>query len=141
MRLDGAPGYACLEDWLREFYRLNRQIGLTKNQLGSTAHSLRHGFLLDLYQELAGVSAPVRSDADTSSLARDRAVRKVLAECAGHSRPQVSSAYLGSRRNMRSAGLRRRRKLSTHLADSGPGLDPAPPSPGAVGSAVRSEEE
>jgi hypothetical protein len=99
------PGYARLEEWSREFYRLNRQIGLTKDQLGATTHSLRHGFLLDLYVELSGVQPPVRGGADTpSSPARDRAVRKVVAECAGHSRLQVSSAYLGSRRKKRSGG-------------------------------------
>lgn len=102
------PGYARLEEWSREFYRLNRQIGLTKDQLGATTHSLRHGFLLDLYAELAGIQPPVRSGADTpSSAARDRAVRKVVAECAGHSRLQVSSAYLGASPVMRSKGRRR----------------------------------
>jgi integrase len=121
------PGYARLEEWSREFYRLSRQIGMTKDQLGVTAHSLRHGFLLDLYQELAGVPAPVRKDADTPpSQARDRAVRKVVAECAGHSRTQVSSAYLGSRRVMRSTRLRGRRKVKAHSRGvSEPGLDPA----------------
>jgi integrase len=98
------PGYARLEDWSREFYRLSREIGLTKDQLGATAHSLRHGFLLDFYRELAGVQPPVRSSADPpSSPAHDRAVRKVIAESAGHSRPQVSSAYLGSRRRRKPA--------------------------------------
>jgi integrase len=93
------PGYERLEEWSREFYRLSRQIGLTKDQLGATAHSLRHDFLCDLYRELAGVQPPVRSSADPSfSPARDRAVRKVIAESAGHTRPQISSAYLGSRR-------------------------------------------
>jgi integrase len=98
------PGYGRLEEWSREFYKLSRQIGLTKDQLGATAHSLRHGFLLDLYSDLAGIQPPVRNGADTPpSPARDRAVRKVVAECAGHSRPQVSSAYLGSRRKKKSS--------------------------------------
>jgi integrase len=100
------PGYARLEEWSREFYRLCREIGLTKDQLGITPHSLRHGFLLDLFQQLAGVEPPVRTDDDAlPSAARDRAVRKVIAECAGHSRPQVSSAYLGSRRKKTSGGV------------------------------------
>ena len=57
------------------------------------------GVLLDLYERLAGVPAPVRGgDAPPDSPDREREARKIVAEAAGHSRPQVSSAYLGSRR-------------------------------------------
>ncbi len=88
-----------MEEWSREFYRLCRRIGLTKNQLGVTPHSLRHGVLLDLYDHLAGVPAPVRGGIETPIQPhKEREVRTIVAQFAGHSRPQVSSAYLGSRR-------------------------------------------
>jgi integrase len=97
-------GVARMEEWSREFYRLCRQIGLTKNQLGVTPHSLRHGVLLDLYEHLAGIPAPVRGGTDAPVQPhKEREVRTIVAEFAGHSRPQVSSAYLGSRRQRRSA--------------------------------------
>ena len=92
-------GFATMEEWSREFYRLCSRIGLTKNQLGVTPHSLRHGVLLDLYRYLAGVPAPVRGGTETPvQKHKEREVRKIVAEFAGHSRSQVSSAYLGSGR-------------------------------------------
>lgn len=90
------PQYVRAKDWSAHFYRLCRRIGLTRKQLGVTPHSLRHGALLDLYEELAGVPAPVRRVVDVSiEPALDRTVRQIVARNAGHSRLHVSSAYLG----------------------------------------------
>jgi integrase len=95
-------GYRAVE-WSRHFYRLCRRIGLTRRALGVTCHSLRHGALLDLFEIVSGFPAPVR-DGDVRSF--DRAVelsaREVVAEYAGHTRPQITSAYLGSSRRRRS---------------------------------------
>ena len=97
------PGYD-VKRWSPEFYRLCRKIGLTKKQLGVTPHSLRHGVLLDLYERLAGVPAPVRGGSDTPvDPDRERDSRQIVAETAGHSRLQASSAYLGRRRPKRRA--------------------------------------
>ena len=93
------PAFARMAQWSRKFYRQCRRIGLTKHQLGVTPHSLRHGVLLNLYEHLAGVPAPVRGGTDGAiPPAGERDARQIVAEFAGHSRPQVSSAYLGSRR-------------------------------------------
>lgn len=93
------PGFAQMKQWSRKFYRLCGRIGLTRHQLRVTPHSLRHGVLLNLYEHLAGVPAPVRGGPDSVfPPARERDARQIVAEFAGHSRAQVSSAYLGSRR-------------------------------------------
>lgn len=119
------PGFARIDEWSRVFYRRCRQIGLTKNQLGVTPHSLRHGVLLDLYERLAGVPAPVRGGAETPIPPhKEREVRKIVAEVAGHSRPQIVSAYIGSRRRRRSA--KRHAESSKHA----PSQVPAPEAPG-----------
>ena len=95
------PGYD-LKQWSRKFYSLCKKCGFTKKQLGVTPHSLRHGVLLDLYERLAGVPAPVRGGSDSLvDPDRDRDSRQVVAETAGHNRLQASSAYLGSRRHKR----------------------------------------
>lgn len=88
--------------WRRRYYYLCEKVGLTRRASHATPHSLRHGVLLDQYAQLAGEPAPVRG----GTLARtdpcaDRAARTVVAEFAGHSRPQVTSAYLGSPRRAR----------------------------------------
>ena len=95
------PGYD-LKQWSRRFYSLCKKCGFTKKQLGVTPHCLRHGVLLDLYERLAGVPAPVRGGSDTPvDPDRERDSRQVVAETAGHNRLQASSAYLGSRRHKR----------------------------------------
>lgn len=91
-----------MEQWSNRFYRLTKRIGLTRARLGATAHSLRHGALIELYEGASGERAPVRGGMDRpASPARERAARTLVAEVAGHGRLQVSSAYLGSRRRKR----------------------------------------
>lgn len=91
-----------MQQWSNRFYRLAKKIGLTRARLGATAHSLRHGALIELYEGASGEKAPVRGGMDPpASAARERAVRALVAEVAGHGRLQVSSAYLGSRRRKR----------------------------------------
>lgn len=88
-----------LERWRRRFYRLCARLGLTKKLSGVTPHSLRHGVLLDLYEQLTGSAAPARGGAlAAQDPGADQAARALVAELAGHSRPSVSAAYLGSPR-------------------------------------------
>lgn len=97
--------YARAEQWARRFYALCARIGLTRRGLGATPHSLRHGMLLDLFGALAGIPAPVRREDSSAPMnsERERSVREVIAAQAGHARPQISSAYLGSPRRARSS--------------------------------------
>lgn len=90
-----------LERWRWRYYRMCRQIGLTRRALMVTPHSLRHGVLLDIYEQLLGQPAPARGgEAGELHPAAIDAVRQVVAEYAGHSRPQISSAYLGPLRRI-----------------------------------------
>ena len=113
------PGYERAEQWARHFYRRCKQIGLTKDQLGITPHSLRHGVLLDLFEAIAGVPAPVRGGSEVPlDAAQEQVAREIVSEFAGHSRPQVSSAYLGSRGRKR-AVKRPGRKRKPDSGDGG----------------------
>jgi integrase len=115
------PGYERTEQWARHFYHLCRRIGLTNNQLGITPHSLRHGVLLDLFEVIAGVPAPVRGGSEVPlDAAREQAAREIVAEFAGHSRLQVSSAYLGSRGRRRAV----KRSAPKRTPESGGGGGP-----------------
>lgn len=85
-----------VQRWRWRYYRLCKQVGLTRSH-GATPHSLRHGVLLDLYEQATGEPAPVRGG---NLAARDPdanyAARCLVSQHAGHGRPKVSSAYLGS---------------------------------------------
>ncbi len=114
--------YASMKEWSGEFYRLCKRIGLTRAQLGATAHSLRHGVLIELYEGTSGETAPVRGGMDPpASPARERAARTFVAEVAGHSRSQVSSAYLGSRRRKR--GPSAASSTAQDACGTAPGID------------------
>jgi integrase len=117
------PSYT-LQRWRRHCYYLNEKMGFTRADLGATPHSLRHGASCDLYQILAGAPAAVRggtlSQADPEA---DRAVRKVVAEFLGHSRPHITSAYVGG--VVRSS---KRSKEKREIIDSSPQLGEAGPS-------------
>lgn len=85
----------------RLYYRLGCA-GLTKRDLGVTAHGLRHGFLQRSQEYLSGQPVPLHGllsqDASLFRLlnARNSVARLVTSESAGHSRDSVTAAYYGS---------------------------------------------
>lgn len=89
-----------LKSSIRRFVYVLSKCGVTKAGLGVTAHGLRHETLCNLFEELAGVPAPIRvanprevlaqADPDKVELAR-----AAVAEMAGHARVSISSSYLG----------------------------------------------
>jgi len=89
----GRPGKSLKQN-LRRIRYVMKKFGITKADLGVTAHGLRHEYANDRYQRFAGVPSPVRGG---PPIARDvdRAARLRLAEELGHSRENVSNAYLG----------------------------------------------
>jgi hypothetical protein len=85
-----------VERWRERYRWLCRRLGCTRRGLGVTPHSLRHGVLLDFYQKLTGVAAPVRGGTlRHDDPAADQAARELVAIFAGHGRAGVASIYLG----------------------------------------------
>lgn len=79
---------------MRRFKYVCDKFGITKAKLGVTIHGLRHQYAAERYEKFSGTPAPVRGGA---SIARevDRAARLQVAEELGHSRENVTGAYLG----------------------------------------------
>ncbi|MQA40574.1 integrase domain-containing protein [Rugamonas aquatica] len=95
----GRPGLT-LKQALERFKYVMRRAGLTRAQLGTTSHGLRHQFANDLYFELTGMPAPVRGGVGIDADAMLEAYKEVARQL-GHARPQISGAYLGSPRQAR----------------------------------------
>jgi hypothetical protein len=98
----GRPGMS-LKQAQDHFYYVLRKCGITKAQLGMTAHGLRHEFAGDLYYELANVKPPVAGGPAPSDRATMDAAYLEVARQLGHGRPQIAGAYLGSRTQARPA--------------------------------------
>ncbi|MCZ7564338.1 MAG: hypothetical protein M5U08_11655 [Burkholderiales bacterium] len=91
----------------QNLYRLRnvlQKFGVTRRELGITAHGLRHEYAADRYETFSGAAAPVRGGVAPDAETDDRA-RLQVAEELGHSRIEVVAAYLGGRdkRHARSA--------------------------------------
>jgi integrase len=101
--LAGTPGnhignpQLTLKQQLSRFSNLLTKLGVTHKELGATAHGLRHQYLNDRYEVIAGVPSPVRGGTVTDDN-RDACTlaRLTTTEEAGHSRLQVTGAYYGS---------------------------------------------
>jgi hypothetical protein len=91
----GHPGLS-LKQSLKRFDNVMQKAGISRKQLGVTAHGLRHQFAQEFHVELTGVQAPVRGGdicADPQTL---KASLLEIARQLGHDRPTISNAYLGS---------------------------------------------
>ena len=90
----GHPGLS-LKQSLKRFDNVMQKAGITKRQLGVTAHGLRHQFAHEFHVELTGVQAPVRGG---DVCADPEALKVALLEIAcqlGHNRPQISAPTSG----------------------------------------------
>lgn len=89
---------------LNRFSYVMHSLGITRSQLGVTAHGLRHQRLNDIYEEVAGVPSPVRQrEAGETQLRRGDPYKEALARqkvtvIAGHGRLPITTAYTGSYR-------------------------------------------
>lgn len=81
-------------DFRNHFYYEVRLAGISKNDLGITAHGLRHAFANDLYEKKSGQLSPVRGG-PTARTEASRTARQEIAEELGHGRSSVTSAYIG----------------------------------------------
>ena len=81
---------------LKRFDNVMRKAGITRKQLGVTAHGLRHEFAQEFHVELTDVQPPVRGG---DACADPEVLKSALIEIArqlGHNRPSIPSAYCGS---------------------------------------------
>lgn len=83
-----------LKQAYHRFYNVLRNCGVTRDELGVTAHGLRHEYANDVYERAAGAVAPLRGGPPVSKDVDDEARLKVSHEL-GHGRKSISSAYLG----------------------------------------------
>ena len=79
---------------IRRFKYVCEKFGITKAQLGVTAHGLRHQYAAERYEKFSGTPAPVRGG---EPVAReiDREARLRVADELGHARENITGAYLG----------------------------------------------
>jgi site-specific recombinase XerC len=82
------------------FYYQCKKVGITRDQLGVTAHGLRHQYAARRYARLAGMGAPVTKNAPlhvTDEVrSADLAAREQVSRELGHFRPSITQAYTGS---------------------------------------------
>jgi integrase len=79
---------------IRRFKYVCEKFGITKAELGVTAHGLRHQYAAERYEKFSGTPAPVRGGAPVAREI-DRAARLRVADELGHARETISGAYLG----------------------------------------------
>jgi len=91
----GHPGLS-LKQSLKRFDNVMQKAGITKRQLGVTAHGLRHQFAHEFHVELTGVPAPIRGGDVCADPHMLKVALQEIAHQLGHNRPQISRAYVGS---------------------------------------------
>lgn len=81
--------------WIRYVYRVYDKCGIGRKH-GIVPHGLRHQYANDMYESLTGEKSPVRGGGTPANKQIENRVRLIVAEALGHSRKQISGAYLGS---------------------------------------------
>jgi integrase len=89
------PDARSLKAWRAHFYRVCRKCGIAR-ATGVVPHGLRHEEANAIYKSIVGLDAPVYgSDVTSIDPERDHLARQIVAEHLGHSRPEITRAYLG----------------------------------------------
>ncbi|MFC4344979.1 integrase domain-containing protein [Cupriavidus numazuensis] len=89
------PASYSIKRWRGHYNAVLRKHGIFKKGLGVTSHGLRHGWAQRMYEEIAGVPAPVKGGAAPDLEAHRQAIQAVVLG-AGHSRASKSGAYLST---------------------------------------------
>jgi integrase len=76
------------------FYTVMRSCGVTRDDLGVTAHGLRHGFAHRRYSDVTGSPVPTFGGGEVGK-EMDRMGRMQASLELGHARPRITQAYLG----------------------------------------------
>lgn len=90
------PSYTLLE-WENHYTYILRKCGITRAELGITSHGLRHEYVNEQWEILAGSPSPIKGG-EKGALSEDEElrVRHELSQRVGHSRASVVSAYSSS---------------------------------------------
>ena len=81
------------------FTYIMAKMGITRKDLGVTAHGLRHQRLNDIFEEVAGVPSPVRQAGGRIVMGDPelwKQAQQKVSNVGGHARLSISSAYTGS---------------------------------------------
>ena len=93
-------GRKTLQQELAHYSYILISRGFNRKELQVTGHGLRHQYLNDRYEELAGHPSPVRGGQETNTY-QEEIARLTTSEEAGHSRKSITAAYYGSERMAR----------------------------------------
>lgn len=79
------------------YYTLAKRLGMTKRQLGVTAHGLRHSYAQAKYRRETGLPTPIEGG-NPSAITREAHLIATLStsHALGHGRPDVGPTYYGS---------------------------------------------
>jgi integrase len=99
----GRPGLT-LKQALTRFSNVLSRCDVTLDQLGVTAHGLRHEFAADLYHNLTELKAPIKGGPLNIDAEVMKAAYLEVAHQLGHGRPRITGAYLGGRRQPSASG-------------------------------------
>ncbi|MGP1715675.1 MAG: phage integrase N-terminal domain-containing protein [Methylophilus sp.] len=80
---------------INRLYYVMKKLGITKSGSGATPHGLRHQYLNDRYEEVAGHASPVRGGVIVDKEIDEQARLFTMLE-AGHGRTNVGVNYYGS---------------------------------------------
>ena len=94
------PDEFSLKQWKSKYWNTLRKYGLTKKNLGITAHGLRAQYLNNLYKILTELDSPVRGGEKPTKDILESA-RQIITEHAGHSVASKANAYIGSHAAMK----------------------------------------
>ncbi|WP_066732998.1 helix-turn-helix domain-containing protein [Cupriavidus sp. D384] len=89
------PSSYNIKRWRSRYNSVLRKHGVYKKGLGVTSHGLRHGWAHQMYEELAGVPAPIKGGEAPDLEAHRQAIQAIVL-AAGHSKPSKSGAYLST---------------------------------------------
>lgn len=111
---------ATLRKAIMHFYYVLEVAGINRKTHGITTHGLRHGYACRMYEMLTGHQPPVLGG-PVLPPELDRKARLDIAERLGHSRVDVTSAYLGSHKAMKKYAKENLGRM-THVVESDPVL-------------------
>lgn len=90
------PNKYTLKKWKARYYNILKKNKITRRD-GIVSHGLRHQYAIDLYEDKANTLAPVHGGEGHPNPEVESAARLIVAEDMGHSRENITSAYIGAK--------------------------------------------